>query len=313
MIANAKLEHIQASFPHLFSLAQSVVSQWPQHEDYLARSIHARSSALLKTSDQLAAAVLQLAEQNIREHVEDYCWLCDRIREEELFFARNDRYRYASFAEANDNVYSNKTMMRKYMNGLLYSQALWYMHASSLHFFWQRLAARLKDGGKVLEVGSGHGLLLFLALRELKLSEAVAWDLSEVSLDQTRQALKKLSALDRARFTMQDINNVAQVDEKFDLIILSHLLEHLENPVEVLKKMRGVVRGSGYIFVNVPLNAPMPDHIILLRTPDAAGQLLTDGGYRVVEMATHTSQAVSLSKALRLKMAVTCSIIAEVA
>jgi hypothetical protein len=55
----------------------------------------------------------------------------------------------------------------------------------------------------------------------------------------------------------------------------------------------------------------MPDHLILLRTPEEAAKLMTDGGFVVVESSMHTTQAVSLSKAIRSKTAVTCSIIAE--
>jgi ubiquinone/menaquinone biosynthesis C-methylase UbiE len=197
------------------------------------------------------------------------------------------------------------------MNGLLCAQILWYMHGASLRFFCQRLAALTRPGGKVLEVGPGHGLLLFLALRDLKMSEAVAWDLSDVSLEQTRHALGVLGALDRARFAVQDMHLAEMLDERFDLVILSHLLEHLEAPVEALKKLRHVIADSGLIFVNVPLNAPMPDHLILLREPGEAERMMTDGGFRVIEMSVHTTDGMPLIKALKMKTAATCSIIAK--
>ncbi|MEO8812431.1 MAG: methyltransferase domain-containing protein, partial [Caulobacteraceae bacterium] len=100
-------------------------------------------------------------------------------------------------------------------------------------------------------------------------------------------------------------------DETFDLIILSHLLEHLEDPVRALEKIRPRVAKGGHVFVNVPLNAPMPDHLILLREPGDAERLMVEGGFRIVEFSAHTTQNVTLSKALRAKSAVTCSIIAE--
>ena len=78
-----------------------------------------------------------------------------------------------------------------------------------------------------------------------------------------------------------------------------------------LCRMRGAVAKGGVLFVNVPLNAPMPDHVILLETPDMAADLLRRGGFNIVEMATHTTQAVPLSRALKQRTAVTCSIIAE--
>jgi ubiquinone/menaquinone biosynthesis C-methylase UbiE len=300
-----------ATYPSLARLVDVVVSVWPEHMAYIAKSLGVRTTALLETSDRMAAAVLELASPHETEHAEDYRWLCGQIREEELHFAREDAYRFKTFAETNANVYSDGPFMRRYMNGLLFSHVLWFMHISSLHFFRQRVAARVFAGGKVLEVGSGHGLLLFLALRDLGMGEALAWDLSQVSLDQTRGALEKLGALERARFAVQDMHAAEIGDERFDLIILSHLLEHLENPVDALTKISRLLTKTGLVFVNVPLNAPMPDHLILLRTPAEAEQLLIDGGFRVIEMSSHTTQNVSLSRALRSKTAVTCSIIAE--
>ena len=178
-------------------------------------------------------------------------------------------------------------------------------------FFRQRLAARLPPRGSVLEVGSGHGLLLFLALRDLRMGSALAWDFSQVSLEQTRAALGRLGALDRARFAVQDMHAAEPGEERFNLIILSHLLEHLDDPARALQKIPRLLAKNGLVYVNVPLNAPMPDHLVPLRTPDDAAQLIISGGLRIVEMSMHTTQAVSLTYALKSKTAVTCSIIAE--
>src|SRR5262249_54767751 len=139
----------------------------------------------------------------------NYRWLCVRIREEEIEFARTGHYRYSSFEQSKAHVYSDPDFTKRYMNGLLFSHVLWYMHASSLHFFRQRLEARVRRGGRVLEVGSGHGLLLYLALTDFGLTEAHGWDLSEVSLDQTRNALSQLgSERVRLNFRIQDMHQV---------------------------------------------------------------------------------------------------------
>jgi len=308
----ADLSPFLAGRPALEKLTQEVLAAWPEHADYLAKSYGVRTPSLLDTSDKVARVVLELAGDQANQVARDYRWLCDVIREEEFNFARTDAYRYSTFAETNEHVYSDDVFMERYMHGLLFSHVLWFMHASSLHFFLGRLAARVRPGGKLMEVGSGHGLLIYLALTELGMSEAVAWDISKVSLDQTRSALGKLGIGERARYAIQDMHKVETGSEQFDLIILSHLLEHLEYPVDGLQKIRTAMAPGGYLFVNVPLNAPMPDHLQLLTEPDEAVTMLTQGGFRVLEIASHTTQGVSLSRALKRKTAVTCSIIAEV-
>lgn len=306
-----ELEFLLDERPALARLCRLVLAAWPEHRDYLAKSLAARTPSLLATSEAMSEVVLRLAGDGAGQAAEDYRWLCNVIRDEEINFARTDAYRYSSFAETNANVYSDDAFMERYMHGLLLSHVLWYMHISSLHFFRDRLAARVKPGGSVMEVGSGHGLLIYLALTELGMDRAVAWDISAISLSQTRSALEMLGAGDRASYVLQDMHAVEAGTEQFDLIILSHLLEHLENPVDALQKLRQAVAKGGYVFINIPLNAPMPDHLQLLRDPSEAEKIVTDGGFRVLEMASHTTQAATLPRALKRKIAVTCSIIAE--
>lgn len=308
---NTEFTQLLEGRPALHKLVQLVTDAWPEHESFLLTSLKSRTPDLLKTSEDMADVVLRLAAGREEQVAKDYVWLCEQIREEEINFARTDAYRYSTFAETNANVYSDNAFMERYMHGLLYSHVLWYMHASSLHFFRQRLAARVKPGGKVMEVGSGHGLLIYLTLEELGMADAVAWDISEISLAQTRHALESLGAADRARYAIQDMHKVEPDAEKFDLIILSHLLEHLEDPVDALQKLRNAVAKGGHLFVNVPLNAPMPDHLQLFRDPADVIRLLEEGGFRMLEIASHTTQALSLPKALKRKIAVTCSVIAE--
>jgi 2-polyprenyl-3-methyl-5-hydroxy-6-metoxy-1,4-benzoquinol methylase len=308
---HAELDQITAAWPDLQRLTRLVTGRWPEHAGYLCKSMQARSPGMMATSDRVARAVLILAGDHADQVTDDYRWLGDRIREEEMEFARTGRYRYNSFEQTNVHVYSDGAFMERYMHGLLFSHVLWYMHASSLHFFRQRLESRVKPDGRVLEVGSGHGLLLYLALADLGLAEAHGWDLSDISLAQTRAALALLGADQNTHFAIQDMHQVTPGDDPFDLVILSHILEHLDDPVLALEKMRGAVNRKGVLFVNVPLNAPMPDHIILLETPDQAADLLRRGGFNIVEMATHTTQGATLAQALKRKTAITCSIIAE--
>ncbi|MCX7283806.1 MAG: class I SAM-dependent methyltransferase [Novosphingobium sp.] len=271
----------------------------------------ARTPAHLDASEWAASAILKISEENITDLAHDYRWFCKMVQEEELFFAREDRYRYSTFQETLKNVYSDDVFMDRYMNGLFLCHVIWWMFSSSLFFFTSRMSARLKSGSSVLEVGPGHGLLLYMALERLGAGHVEGWDLSPVSLDQTRNTLSKLGYAAESTFLVRDMNSPIDSDKRFDLIILSHLLEHLERPVEALQNLRGWISKGGNIFVNIPINAPLPDHLILLRHPDEVQKLIEDGGFRIVEMSCHTTENISISRALKRKSAITCSLIAE--
>ena len=128
---------VAGHYPALARLMAAVTDVWPEHQAFLSKSLEPRSPAVMATSDRMAAAVLDLAGEGVREHALDYRWLCDQIREEELSFVRTGRYRFSTFAETNAHVYSDPEFMKRYMHGLLYSHVLWFMHISSLHFFSQ--------------------------------------------------------------------------------------------------------------------------------------------------------------------------------
>ena len=52
--------------------------------------------------------------------------------------------------------------------------------------------------------------------------------------------------------------NFFESKEKYDIIILSHVIEHFKNPKEVLLKIKDMLNHNGYIYIEVP-NSPMPN------------------------------------------------------
>ena len=102
-----------AHYPNIARLVDAVVDVWPDHGTYLEKSFGARTDSLLDTSDKMAAAVLELAADDVRGTAEDYRWLCDRIREEELNFARTDAYRFSTIEEPNAPVFISTTLSQR--------------------------------------------------------------------------------------------------------------------------------------------------------------------------------------------------------
>ena len=301
---------LPANMPATTALAEAALRVWPEHDRYLKKSFAARDAAQLRTTETLAEAARKLAGDRLPEIAEAYRWTCDRLREEELHFHRAGTYRLKTFAEADAEVYSNTEYMRQYMDGLLLSQVFWFNHAASCHFFLTAVPNLLPKGGRFLEVGPGHGLMTYLALRDFALAEAVAWDLSPVSIEQTRSALALLG-FDEVNFAVRDIMTLEPGAEAFDLIVLSEILEHLEEPKAAMRRIRGAVRSGGLVFVNVPINSPSPDHLYLMETEDNARSLLTDTGFEIVAEGFFPTQGMVLERALRNRVSVSACMFAR--
>ena len=304
------LADMLAGRPATAQVAQAVLDVWPDHEKYLARSFSGRAPKVMEITEVLAEAALILADDRLPEIAQHYRWTCDRLREEEIFFHRNGRYRLSTFAEAEAEVYGDAAYMAKYVDGLLLTQVLWANHAASCDFYFRETPRHLHHGARMLEVGPGHGLMVYLAVREFGLDGATAWDLSAVSIDQTRHALGLLGVTE-ADLGVRDIMEITPEGETYDLVVLSEILEHLEDPRAALRAIRPMLSESGLVFVNVPINSPSPDHLYLMENLDDARALLTDTGFEIVAEDAFGTQNRPLDKALRQRISVSVCMLAR--
>lgn len=295
--------------PATARIVAAVLDAWPEHERYVARSLAARADGPAgETTELLAEAALKLAGDRMGEVARHYRWTCDRLREEELHFHREGRYRLSTFAEAEAEVYGDAAYMERYMDGLLFSQVLWANHARSCDFFLRETPRHLSPDARLLEIGPGHGLMLHLALRDFGLSAATAWDLSAVSIEHTRRALERLDGA-KAELGVRDLMSVAPGERTFELVVLSEVLEHLEDPRPAMEAVRGLMAPGGIVFVNVPVNSPSPDHLYLMESPEDARALLTGSGLEIVSEAAFATQDRPLEKALRQRVSVSVCMI----
>ncbi len=300
-----ELADVIGNRPATLKIAQAILAAWPDHARYLEKSFAARSAEEFETTEILANAALTLEGERLPQLAENYRWTCDRLRDEELFFHREGRYRLATFEEADAEVYSNHEYMERYVDGLLISQVIWYNHVASCTYYFKHTPTLIAPNARMLEIGPGHGLMTYLAVRDFGLASATAWDLSPVSVEHTRSGLAKLG-VNTVNCEVRNALSVSETDEKFDFIVLSEVLEHIENPAEVMRKLRAIIAPEGLVFVNVPINSPSPDHLYLMRTPDEARDLVRQNGFEIVSEAMFATQGMKLERAL--KNAVTVSV-----
>ncbi len=99
-----------------------------------------------------------------------------------------------------------------------------------------------KAGGAVLDVGTGMGYQLAAFSEELPQFDIVGHDLN----NEKEEFIRANGATDFYSGSLEDI------PKKFDLITLNHVLEHLPEPVTVLKQAAALLKPDGYLAVIVP-------------------------------------------------------------
>jgi len=163
----------------------------------------------------------------------------------------------------------------------------------------------------VLEIGCGSGVLL----REIKGRGAnvCGCEIDKISSEVANRALGE-----QVVANVDATELLKNIDQFYDLIVISHVLEHLRNPVEVLKALRNSMAVDGSLLVVVPNldSAPkaflrkywgywqVPVHLTHFNT-DSLIYLIENCGFQIETVATRNADFMSLglflSNILRLK------------
>ena len=302
------------SYTNLHNLTSALLSHWPEHTVFIEKSLAGRSTDVLEVSEELSKAIFKLSEDiagGIGAIITDYRFLCeDIVLPEEIYFRRNGKYRLTTFDEANAECYANHAFMDRYMNGLLLSDVMWSNHAHGFGYFVNSYLPRLPEMAHHLEIGPGHGLFLYFAQLSDKVGKLTGWDVSPTSIAKTTHALKNLGAVKAADLVLQNLYDAAG-DEQFDSIILSEVLEHLEDPEVALQSVADRLAPNGLLWINVPANSPAPDHIFLVDSVEHAARLVEATGLKVIEAVGFPMTGTTLERAKKHKLAITCSVIGQ--
>ncbi len=108
----------------------------------------------------------------------------------------------------------------------------------------ERCRSLLAKKGKLLDIGTGNGAVLKSASQLLPEWSLFAFDLGDHYKDQI------LTIPNVVDFYCGDFQNLPK--DKFDLIILWHVLEHLANPGELLLKLKDLLTDEGFLLIQVP-------------------------------------------------------------
>ncbi|HEV2912731.1 MAG TPA: methyltransferase domain-containing protein [Pyrinomonadaceae bacterium] len=98
---------------------------------------------------------------------------------------------------------------------------------------------KLGEADTVLEVGSGLGILAREVASRLKRGEIWGLEYSANQLARARDAVENL------HFVQGDAHALPFTDESFSTVYCRYLLEHVADPVRVLREMRRVLRPGG--------------------------------------------------------------------
>jgi len=144
----------------------------------------------------------------------------------------------------------------------------------------------------VLDIGCGSGLLVDLLAKR---------GYPAMGIDNSPICIEYAITHHSGRYNVVD--NLRNMDDRFGTIILSHVLEHVETPLDMLLHIRQLLLPGGYIYVAVPnkmsykagtwreqlgLNIWGSCHLTDWKREQLVG-IIRDAGFNAVEAKTHTA------------------------
>ncbi len=112
-----------------------------------------------------------------------------------------------------------------------------------LDYFGRHLArAQFPQSGRLLDVGCGNGAFLLRA-REM------GWDVAGCEPDAKAVAACRAQGLDVIE---GDVFSSALDDQRFDVVTISHVLEHVTDPQALLKRAEALMYPGGVLWVALP-------------------------------------------------------------
>jgi SAM-dependent methyltransferase len=232
--------------------------------------------------------------------IECYLKLREAMAIERMTFLENGRYSNTSFAQVAESVYHNTAVMEYHMYGLVLAQFLWPDQYHRYSFFCDAFSSYAPRINNYLEIGGGHAL--YVAEAALALSPEAHIDVVDISPSSLELAQGMLPGAPVSWHNADIFDFVT--DRHYDFVVAGEVLEHLEDPLAMLRKIRDLLAPDGSAYITTPANAPMIDHIYHFNNAHEIREMLQSAGF-AIEAETSmfsTSMAPALAEELKIPL-----------
>lgn len=143
---------------------------------------------------------------------------------------------------------------------------------------------------------------MYLWQAEKLLSNNVTFDFVDISLTSISMAKIFLQNIPVTYYHENIFSFSSEI--QYDFISMCEILEHLENPNELLIKAKTLLKPGGQIFVTTPINAPAIDHIFLFESVEDIRSLLHKNGLTIIDEKSISVYNISIDEAEKRKTSI---------
>jgi 2-polyprenyl-3-methyl-5-hydroxy-6-metoxy-1,4-benzoquinol methylase len=107
--------------------------------------------------------------------------------------------------------------------------------------------------------------------------------------------------LHNVQFRLMDIFDLPET-EPYDFITMGEVLEHVEQPLSLLRRLQQLLSPEGRAYITTPANAPTRDHIYLFNNAAEIREMFAAAGFIIENEVTYCPAGMDPKKAERLKL-----------
>jgi SAM-dependent methyltransferase len=220
-------------------------------------------------------------------------------------FMKTGRYASTGAVGLFERFYGRGEVMEGYyLDGLLLTYAFWRNHARLLRFFEDEFLAALPADARLGEIGVGHGLMALSALTRRPQARYDGLDLSPFALTYTEALLRANGvAPERARLRCEDALSGLPPGSDLDGAWCCEVIEHVTDPLPLLRALRAALAPSGRGFVTTVANVEAEDHVYLFDDAAHVRRVLGEAGLAVEKEMALTLRGFENAQPLPLNYA----------
>lgn len=246
---------------------------------------------------------------SLEKVIDGYVFTTSMTVNETKYFREHGHYRYHSFEEVNKNVYANQEEMTLRMLGLCLAEYFWET-VLKVHRFYEK-TIKTVSGERYLEIGPGHGKYFLEAYNLGRFKQYVAVDISQTSINMTDEYIKwhaKTSEEKRYELVCQDAT-LMNTKTQYDFIVAQEVLEHLEDPLQMLKTIYNLLTPAGMTYVLMPITAPSQSHIFLFKNIAHVKSMVEEACFEIVIEEYITANRVTIETAEERKLPINACLV----
>lgn len=239
--------------------------------------------------DELGGLLCDWAEKFLGEGFEKtlstgYSTFVSDVNRSQIRYEKSGNFSDKNYEEVYEEVYGNSDYMNLYHWGVYASTFLWEHHLRIYEYFKNDFIGLLrekKSSSNILDLGTGSGIWGMLLLNLLPEWRLTGVDISSQSIDLAESMAAKTGLDDRIDFVCSDALKF-EPEKDFDAGISCFLMEHLENSVDLLRKLSASIKTGSFAFITAALAAAETDHISEFKRESEIVLMAEEAGFRVL-------------------------------